>query len=277
MGIPHGLLNRHAVRVLGLLWAVFVPVLAQADGVRERQQVVFGDLNLETAVREAISRPTGEIRPTDVSGLRWLDAADRSVVDLTGIEHFTSLSQLDLADNQIQDLSPFLGLTAAQQAARDADFDGSGMVGFPDFSLFAEAFGSEDSRYDLNGNGRVDFSDFERFARAFGRPVLIVLNLSGNQIRDLSPIAKLTSLINLDLSNNQIGDVSPLMDLELLIDLNLENNPFSDISALKHLTSLRRLNLGMGCRATGCHPEAPNTRFKPAVGGPFHPWVQGEK
>lgn len=50
-----------------------------------------------------------------------------------------------------------------------ADFDGDGVVGFPDFLLFAEAYGSNNVRFDLNDDGQVDFNDFLLFAGDFGR------------------------------------------------------------------------------------------------------------
>ena len=58
--------------------------------------------------------------------------------------------------------------TAFAQAT--PDFDGSGVVDFGDFFLFADAFGSTDSRFDLDGSGVVDFGDFFLFADAFGQP-----------------------------------------------------------------------------------------------------------
>ncbi len=54
------------------------------------------------------------------------------------------------------------------QSARDADFDGNGIVDFGDFILFAKAFGSDQSGFDLDGNGSVDFPDFILFAQRFG-------------------------------------------------------------------------------------------------------------
>ena len=48
------------------------------------------------------------------------------------------------------------------------DFDDNGGVDFVDFSLFMEAFGSVDPRFDLNGSGRVDFEDLFLFADRFG-------------------------------------------------------------------------------------------------------------
>ena len=50
------------------------------------------------------------------------------------------------------------------------DFDGSGVVDFGDFFLFADAFGTTDARFDLDGSGVVDFGDFFIFADAFGQP-----------------------------------------------------------------------------------------------------------
>ena len=55
------------------------------------------------------------------------------------------------------------------------DFDGDGMVGFPDFLRFAAQFGLSqgdpgyDARYDLDGDGAIGFGDFLIFANAFGK------------------------------------------------------------------------------------------------------------
>jgi len=54
---------------------------------------------------------------------------------------------------------------------RKSDFDGDGDVGFTDFLLFAQSFGSEDEVFDLDSDGFVGFSDFLAFAGAFGRVV----------------------------------------------------------------------------------------------------------
>jgi len=51
--------------------------------------------------------------------------------------------------------------------APSVDFDGSGVVGFTDFVLFAQAFGSEQDLYDLDTDGRVGFTDFLIFAQRF--------------------------------------------------------------------------------------------------------------
>ena len=59
--------------------------------------------------------------------------------------------------------------------ALPADFDGSGMVDFSDFVLFAQSFGKNldqegyDAKFDLDGSGRIDFQDFVEFASSFGQ------------------------------------------------------------------------------------------------------------
>ena len=65
----------------------------------------------------------------------------------------------------IQSVAP--GLPQIDFAA--SDFDGNGRVGFSDFLLFVQAFGSTNSTFDLDESGAVDFTDFLVFATAFGQ------------------------------------------------------------------------------------------------------------
>ena len=74
-------------------------------------------------------------------------------------------------------LTPALGVALQLAALPSADFDGSGLVGFADFVLFARAFGHREgeekyeAKYDLNGDGGIGFDDFVTFARSFGDTV----------------------------------------------------------------------------------------------------------
>jgi internalin A len=72
---------------------------------------------------------------------------------------------------------------------------------------------------------------------------LTFLNLSSNQIRDISPLSSLVNLSLLNLSSNQISDISPLSNLRNLSLLYLVNNQISDISPLSSLVNLTLLNL----------------------------------
>ena len=77
------------------------------------------------------------------------------------------------------------GMLQAQSAAL-ADFDDSGSVSFPDFLLFAEAFGSRQARFDLDGSGTVAFPDFLAFAQVFVNYGQFALTGAANYVRSRS-------------------------------------------------------------------------------------------
>ena len=64
------------------------------------------------------------------------------------------------------------------------------------------------------------------------------LDLAGNNISDISPVAGLTKLISLDLGKNSISDISAVVGLTNLTTLTLNNNSISDISPLVENTGL---------------------------------------
>ncbi len=64
---------------------------------------------------------------------------------------------------------------------------------------------------------------------------LSTLNLRGNQIRDITPIAALTNLMHLNVSYNQIRDIVSLEKLTNLNELRLAGNPIVDMSPLHAL------------------------------------------
>ena len=74
---------------------------------------------------------------------------------------------------------------------------------------------------------------------------LTELNLEGNQLTDVSPLATLTGLTKLDLSYNQLTDVSPLATLTGLTTLYLASNQLTDVSPLATLTGLTELSLAV--------------------------------
>jgi len=52
-------------------------------------------------VREITNTPTGAIQSVDVAGVTVLDIVDKGITSLAGIEHFTSLTQLEARYNQL--------------------------------------------------------------------------------------------------------------------------------------------------------------------------------
>ena len=69
------------------------------------------------------------------------------------------------------------------------------------------------------------------------------LELTGTQITDISPLAKLTNLSFLELNGTQITDIAPLVKLTNLRYLNLSETEITDISPLAKLSDLEQVDL----------------------------------
>lgn len=69
------------------------------------------------------------------------------------------------------------------------------------------------------------------------------LSLSGNNLTDVSSLARLGGLTTLNLSNNMISDISALSALTGLRTLYLDNNPINDLSPLASLGNLSTLSI----------------------------------
>ena len=72
--------------------------------------VTCPDPNLEAAIRDAITKPTGDIMASDLQGLNALYAGHEDISDITGMEYCVNLTWLVLYSNHIVDVSPLAGL-----------------------------------------------------------------------------------------------------------------------------------------------------------------------
>ena len=86
-------------------------LLAVPAGAVASEDVSFPDANLEAAVRDALRISEEGITVDDMATLSVLDADDRGISDLSGLEHAVNLRDLDLEDNEISDLGPLSNLT----------------------------------------------------------------------------------------------------------------------------------------------------------------------
>jgi internalin A len=211
-----------------LLVCTLLIVLLPTSVSKADEVVTFPDPNLEAAIREAIGKPTGDIYQSDLDGLTYLGASGRSITDLTGLEHCTSLAALDLHRNQVSDLSPLSGLTSliwlylpVNQISNLSPLSGLTSL----------------TSLDLVWNQISDLSPLS------GLTSVRDLNLSINQISDLSPLSGLTSLTSLSLMSNQITDLPPLSGLTSLTWLHLSGNLITNLSPLSGLTGLTWVNL----------------------------------
>ena len=91
--------------LLSLVLALVLYLFACTEGG------IFPDPNLDALVRMAIDKPEGAILPSELEGLTSLEAPERGITDLSGLEYCTNLTDLNLWDNRIRDISPLASLT----------------------------------------------------------------------------------------------------------------------------------------------------------------------
>ena len=76
--------------------------------------VTFKDKNLEQLIRIIIHKPTGDIYKSDIKNITYLDASNKGIQDINGIENLTNLQTLDLKSNQINNISALKELANLQ-------------------------------------------------------------------------------------------------------------------------------------------------------------------
>ena len=176
--------------------------------------VTFADTNLENVVRAALGLAAQDDLTCGLAGaLAVLHAGDLAISNLAGIQNLTGLTELELLDNSITDVSPLATLT----------------------SLVTVSIG-----------GNSDLRDITSLSTLTS---LVILELSNSAVTSISAVSAMTSLTDLYVGGNSINDVSPLLGRTSLMRLALDGNNISDITPLSGLTNLVDLDLGATGRA----------------------------
>jgi internalin A len=211
-------------------------------------QVYFADPNLKAAVeaRLGVSDPT----PSEMLDMTSLDADNKGIFDLTGLEYAKNLTELWLRYNQIGDISPLSSLTNLTflhlQSNQISDISPvSSLINLTDLVL------SENQIIDIypvSGLTNLTFlglkvNQVSNISPVSGLTNLTTLSLFDNQISDISVISGLNKLSTLYLSNNQVSDISTLSGLINLKSLQIDDNPISDFTVISGLTKLESLSL----------------------------------
>ncbi len=190
------------------------------------------DTNLRAAIAEELGKsPNAPITVEDMEKLEGLDAVNRDIRDLTGLQFATNLEWLEVGHNQFSDLSPLAGLINL----RTLSFPRSSVS---DLSPLAGLINLDNLWFNAGG---AKVSDLSPLA---GLINLRIIHAGGHSISDLSPLARLTKLEHIYLpGTGLISDLSPLAGLTLLNELYLHDGNISDISPLARFTALERLGL----------------------------------
>ncbi len=193
------------------------------------------DPNLRSAVETALGKVQGQpIAPAEMETLSRFEAPNANISDLTGLEHATNLTVLELGhervanewrnSNSVSDLSPLAGLTQLR-------------------------------RLHLPNNSITDISPVVSLTN------LTWLNLWGNSVSDVAPVEGLTKLTDLWLGDNNISDLSPLVantGLGSGHTLNVQSNPLSYLSIHTHIPVLQNRGVTVEYDADGTRPPDVN-------------------
>jgi len=165
------------------------------------QEVSIPDPGLNAAIREALQKPSGPLTEQDLLSLTNLNARNRNVSSIEGLEAAGNLVSLDLQINHLSNLVLLSALTNL-------------------------------STLDLSVNPLTNFS------LPSGLTNLTSLTLEGDGLTNLTLPAGLTRLNNLDLENNQLASFNQLSNLTSLVALDLGFNSLTNFSLPGGLTNL---------------------------------------
>jgi hypothetical protein len=186
------------------------------------------DKNLEATLREVLHEPKKEFNDELYSRVYVLDAVNKGIKDLTGLEKCKNLRSLRLTKNQVTDGKPLAGLVELQSLdlADNQIADITPLAGLANLQYL-----------ELSNNKVTKIEPLKGLTR------LNSLYLTGNQIKDLTPLAGLNRLWSLYLAKNQLKDIGPLAKLTRISTLDLSDNQIENIAPLASMTELNLLLL----------------------------------
>lgn len=188
-----------------------------------------------------------------------------AVASLSGLQHAVNLSDLNIRDNIVADLSPLAGLPLTKLDIGDnAVTDLSALASLPTLTTLHMAGLSAPDLSPLAGLRLAVLlatgSSLTDISALAGIDTLRDLWLGGNNISDVTPLAGLTALTRLNLGANNVADISALAKLDALTYLGLYSNAIANISALRGMGALRELYLRNN-RIADIGPLVDNTRL----------------
>ena len=212
--------------------------------------VQIPDPNLRAAIAEALGKsPNTPITVEEMEGLVKLEARNRDIQDLTGLQFAINLNELFLQMNQISDLSPIAGLIKLRDLglARNSVSDISLLKDLKNLKGLGCSHNPISDISPLAGLTELRSLHIDRTLHKGLSPLaglinLASLNIVGNNFTDLSPLAGLVNLKRLWFSSKTASDLSPLSGLINLEIVHAWGNPISDLSPLGGLTKLERID-----------------------------------
>ena len=205
------------------------PAIVTQPEVIPGRLIDIPDPNLRALLEETLG--TKAIRPSTMATLTTLNAKERNISDITGLEFAVNLEELNISGNPISGFSPLAGCT---NLIRLFAWD---TPNISDISPLANLTKLE--QLEVTGSDVHDISSLVRLTN------LRVLQFYSSDISDISPLSGMTKLEKVRFRHSDVEDITPLANLIHLEWLDLHSNDnLVDISPLRNLTKLKFLSFG---------------------------------
>jgi len=190
--------------------------------------ISFPDPALNKAVKKATGAQGPDIKMSNLIGFKDFGAR-WGITNLTGMEYWISLRNININDSQITDVTPISKL--------------SNLTGlWLNHSLIADISKLRDLKnlYSLS----MEYNQISDISAISNMKKLNYLRLRGNRIDKIPSLTGLVALKNVEICVNQVSDISGVAGLPMLTSLDLASNRITDISALANLPGIKHIYLG---------------------------------
>ena len=89
-----------------LALCILLSMLLVSYASADNEVVCIPDPNLEQAIRDELDKQESDIIQGDIKGITALNPAEREIEDLAELSYVVNLEDLNLAGNQVSDLTP---------------------------------------------------------------------------------------------------------------------------------------------------------------------------
>jgi formylglycine-generating enzyme required for sulfatase activity/Leucine-rich repeat (LRR) protein len=192
------------------------------------QEVSVPDPGLNAAIRETLQKLSGPLTEQDLLSLTNLNARNRNVSSIAGLESARNLVTLDLEINNLSNVSLLSALTNLSTLDLSVNPLGS-------FSLPSEL--TNLTSLTLESDGLTNLT------LPVGLTRLNNLDVENNHLTTFNELSNLTSLVALDLGFNAFTNFSLPSGLTNLSTFYFAGNPLTSVTLPPGLTGMTELNL----------------------------------
>ncbi|SDJ22857.1 leucine-rich repeat domain-containing protein [Salimicrobium halophilum] len=233
-----------------LQWLKSIPSSAYLPQEQEsgKRAVEFADDKLEASIKEMLEISSATpVFHSDVNTIRTLNLTKQEISDLSGLEEFTSLKEINISHNNIKSLVPLSELPLEKIYASNNEISNLyPLRGLEDLTHLGLSDNKIDNITYLNNLKNIKWLNLNNnsiedlYALSELRD-LEELHLTNNLIRSIKPLQRSYELSNLWINNNRIDSIKPLRKLNELEILHLSGNRVSNIESLKQKNDLTDL------------------------------------